>query len=68
MVDLQRRQEADDGIPAAGVGAEAERDGERSADARDFGHFMQHRPALDREGIELMARPGAQQQQSEHES
>jgi hypothetical protein len=31
MVDLQGRQEADDGIPAARVGAEAERNGERSA-------------------------------------
>ena len=67
MVDLQRRQEADDGVPAAGVGAEAERDGQRSAGARHFGHFMQHRPALDRQGIELVARQGTQQQGREHE-
>ena len=32
-LDLQGRQEADDGEPAAGIGAEAERDGERPAAA-----------------------------------
>ena len=66
-LDLQGRQEADDGEPAAGVGAEAERDGERPAAARHLGHFMQHRPSLDRQGIELVARPGAQQQGHQHE-
>ena len=65
--NLQGRQEADDGIPAARVGAEAERDGERTAGACHLSHLMQHRRSIDRQAIEFVAPQGAQQQGREHE-
>ena len=66
-VDLQGGQEAHHGEPAARIGAEAERDGERPAAAGDFHHLVEHRPALHQlPGRASGAGQGAQQQGGEH--